>query len=96
MKKLQKHFLIVDEQQRTGDSWRNRYDSLILFTPRSYSSLPGLQLNGDPKNDPSKDEVAQYRSIYAEHFNLPILHDMKVERLQKERNNFMIRTFKGE
>ena len=32
---------IAERHQRVGDSWRNRYASLVLFTPRSYSALPG-------------------------------------------------------
>lgn len=95
LKKVQSHFLILDEQQTTGDSWRNRYDSLILFTPRSYSSLPGLQLNGDPKGYPTKDEVAEYMGVYAEHYKLPIMHQAKVNRLHKEGKTFIIQTNKG-
>ncbi|TES47061.1 NAD(P)/FAD-dependent oxidoreductase [Halalkalibacterium halodurans] len=66
LKKEQFQFLILDEQERTGDSWRNRYDSLVLFTPRSYGALPGLALNGDPNGFPTKDEIADYLQNYAE------------------------------
>jgi putative flavoprotein involved in K+ transport len=41
-------FQIVDRHPRIGASWRNRYDSLVLFTPRTYSALPGLPVPGDP------------------------------------------------
>src|SRR5690625_5638628 len=37
-------FLILDENQEVGEVWGRRYDSLVLFTPRSFSSLPGLEL----------------------------------------------------
>ena len=40
-------FELVERNLRIGDSWRQRYDSLSLFTPRSYSHLPGLLLEGD-------------------------------------------------
>ena len=39
-------FLILDKGERIGEVWRNRYESLRLFTPRAYSSLPGLALKG--------------------------------------------------
>jgi putative flavoprotein involved in K+ transport len=42
-------FRIVERHPRVGDSWRNRYASLVLFTPRSYSALPGLPVPGDSK-----------------------------------------------
>ncbi len=34
-------FVIVDENKRVGDAWRNRWDTLRLFTPARYSGLPG-------------------------------------------------------
>ena len=42
LKQTELSFLILDKESEIGESWRNRYDSLTLFTPRSYSSLPGL------------------------------------------------------
>src|SRR3954470_15269790 len=51
-------FELLERQPRIGDSWRARYDSLKLFTPRSYSALPGLALRGDPEGYPTKDELA--------------------------------------
>ena len=34
-------FVILDANDRVGDSSRKRWDSLRLFTPAKYSSLPG-------------------------------------------------------
>ncbi len=56
------------EKKRIGDTWRNRYDSLILFTPKSYSSLPGISLEGDNNALPTKDEIADYLAAYAKRF----------------------------
>jgi cation diffusion facilitator CzcD-associated flavoprotein CzcO len=39
-------FLILDANDRVGDSWRKRWDSLQLFTPARYSGLPGLSFPG--------------------------------------------------
>jgi putative flavoprotein involved in K+ transport len=65
-------YTVVDSHSRVGDSWRQRYDSLVLFTPRSYSALPGLTVAGDPTGYPTKDEIADYLESYAAHFALPI------------------------
>lgn len=40
-------YQVVERHPRLGDSWRRRYDSLVLFTPRAYSALPGLSIPGD-------------------------------------------------
>src|ERR1700730_6468683 len=65
-------YQILERHSRVGDSWRQRYDSLALFTPRSYSALPGLAVAGDPNGYPHKDEIAVYLESYAAHFGLPI------------------------
>ena len=33
-------FVILDGNERIGESWRRRYDSLRLFTPARYVGLP--------------------------------------------------------
>jgi putative flavoprotein involved in K+ transport len=35
-------FVILDAAARVGDTWRNRWDSLRLFTPAFHSGLPGM------------------------------------------------------
>ncbi|WP_437182760.1 FAD-dependent oxidoreductase [Shouchella patagoniensis] len=35
LKQQGKSFLILDEKGDVGDSWKKRYDSLVLFTPRN-------------------------------------------------------------
>ena len=64
-------FLILDKGEKIGEVWRNRYDSLRLFTPRSYSSLPGLAFDGIQSDYPTKGEIAEYLSFYGETFSLP-------------------------
>jgi putative flavoprotein involved in K+ transport len=73
--------LIIDAGARTGDTWRDRYDSLTLFTPRAYSQLPGLDLEGDPDGYPTKDEIADYLEAYASTFDLPVQHSRPVRRV---------------
>ncbi|GLZ14888.1 putative oxidoreductase CzcO [Actinomadura sp. NBRC 104425] len=72
-------FAIVDAHPRVGESWRRRWDSLTLFTPRRYDALPGLPFPGDPDGHPGKDEVADYLERYAAHFDLPMHLNSRVE-----------------
>jgi putative flavoprotein involved in K+ transport len=76
--------LILEAAPRIGDSWRNRYDSLTLFTPRAYSQLPGCALPGDQHGYPSRDEFADYLEEFAKAKGLPVRLNAKVERLEKE------------
>lgn len=77
-------FLVVDANARTGDSWRDRWDSLTLFTPNWANSLPGLPIPGDDWDFPTKDELADYLESYATHFELPIRHETRIERLSRQ------------
>ncbi|NUU75382.1 flavin-containing monooxygenase [Paenibacillus xylanilyticus] len=88
-------FLLIDKSNRIGESWRQRYDSLTLFTPRSYSSLPGLPLEGDPNGYATKDEISTYLEKYATTFTLPIQLSTEVISLEAAEQSFDINTTKG-
>ncbi|MBM7713563.1 putative flavoprotein involved in K+ transport [Bacillus thermophilus] len=94
LKQLDQSFLIIDKSEAIGSSWKSRYDSLILFTPRQYSSLPGLKLAGNPHDYPTKDEIADYLITYRETFQLPVQTGIEVSRIWKENNHFLIETNK--
>ena len=84
------NFIILDDNSRTGDSWRKRWDSLRLFTPSQFNGLPGMPF---PKPDnylPSKNEVADYLEEYAKQFNLPIRHSIKVKTLSRDGKGYHI------
>lgn len=89
-------FLIVDKSTELGESWRNRYDSLTLFTPRGHSMLPGLTLTGNPKIYPTKNEIAAYLVDYANAFSLPIRLKTEVKELLKIDQGFKVVTVDNE
>jgi putative flavoprotein involved in K+ transport len=76
-------FVILDENDRIGDAWRNRWDSLRLFTPARYSGLPGLRFPAPPSSYPTKDETADYMEAYAREFGLPVRTGVRIDRLSK-------------
>jgi putative flavoprotein involved in K+ transport len=88
-------FQIIERHQHVGDSWRFRYDSLKLFSPRSFSALPGLKLPGDPNGFATKDEIAGYLETYAKHFALPVVTGTAVRKLEKAANGFQATTDDG-
>ncbi len=88
-------FTILDAHPRVGDAWRNRWDSLTLFTPRRYDALPGRAFPGDPDGHPGKDEVADYLRDYAEHFALPVHTGCRVTALRPRPGGFVAETSTG-
>lgn len=89
-------FVIVDANACVGDSWRNRWDSLHLFTPNRFNSLPGMPFPGDDWGFPSKDDVADYLEAYAARFELPIRNRVRVEGLTRPGQCFVATTGNGE
>src|SRR3954447_1328536 len=83
-------FVIVDANQRSGDAWRSRWDSLRLFSPAQYDSLPGLPLAMRKGGFPGKDELADYLEGYAAHFKLPILRGISVTRVARQATGFLV------
>ncbi|MBM7634412.1 flavin-containing monooxygenase [Geomicrobium sediminis] len=84
LKRKNKCFIILDENETTGESWRRRYDSLQLFTPRNYSQLHGFLFNGDPAGFPHKNEVVDYLKRFKEENDLPVIYNQKVKELSQE------------
>ncbi|MCM3782236.1 NAD(P)/FAD-dependent oxidoreductase [Neobacillus mesonae] len=89
------NFLIIDAASSIGDSWRKRYDSLYLFTPRMYDDLPGMPLEGDRNGLPSKDEIADYLEIYVKQMDLPLSLECLTIRLWQKEEIFYAETTQG-
>jgi putative flavoprotein involved in K+ transport len=83
-------FVILDENDRIGDAWRKRWDSLRLFTPGRYDGLPGMAFPGSPSSYPTKDETADYLEAYTREFELPVRTGVKVDRLSKAGDQFEV------
>ena len=83
-------FVILDANQRVGDAWRNRWDSLRLFTPARYARLPGFTFPARGDVAPTKDEMADYLEAYAKRFQLPVRTGVKVDSLTKEGDRFVV------
>jgi putative flavoprotein involved in K+ transport len=85
-----KKVVILDSADSIGAAWRNRWDSLVLFTPRRYDALPGLSFPGEPDGYPTRDEVIAYLEQYAAAFELPIELQSEVRSLTRRDGRFVI------
>ncbi|KES07932.1 FAD-dependent oxidoreductase [Streptomyces toyocaensis] len=64
--------LVLEAADQPGGSWPHYYDSLTLFSPARYSSLPGLRFPGDGDRYPARDEVVDYLRVYARRLDADI------------------------
>ncbi len=83
-------FLILDANRRIGDAWRNRWDSLRLFTPARYAGLPGLPFPARGDSFPTKNQIADYLEAYANRFDLPVQTGVPVDRVSRDGDRFLV------
>src|SRR4029450_5373181 len=77
-------FVILEANERIGDSWRERWGSLRLFTPVRYSSLDGMGFPGPPRAFPTKDQVADSLEPYATRYELPVRTGIRADGLSRD------------
>ena len=84
------NFAILEAAEEPSDAWRARWDSLKLFTPARYSSLPGLPFPGDPNAYPGRDDVVDYLTEYARQFTLPIVLGSRVRSIRQAKSRYLV------
>lgn len=89
-------FLIVDAAGQVAGSWPQYYDSLELFSPVRYSSLPGLTMAGAPMAYPRRDDVVRYLHDYAAYFALPVRLNTRIAAVERSDAAFVLRLDRGE
>ena len=85
-----RRFTILETRDSVGSAWRDRWESLVLFTPRRYDALPGLAFPGNPDGYPTRDEVISYLERYAETFELPIEFNSPVRSVTRRDDAFVV------
>ena len=88
--KQERSFVILDAKERIGDSWRQRWDSLRVFTPARYDGLPGWSFPAPGWSYPTKDEVGDYLESYAARFRLPVRSGIRVDGLARENGRYLV------
>jgi putative flavoprotein involved in K+ transport len=89
LKEQGRSFLILDASGRVGDSWRNRWDSLKLYSPALKDGLPGMPFPAKRTAYPTKDEMADYLEAYAARFELPVRGATAVDTVTKQNGRYV-------
>jgi putative flavoprotein involved in K+ transport len=88
--KRERPFVILEANERIGDSWRKRWDSLRVFTPARADGLTGWPFPGSPWSFPTKDEMGDYMEAYAKRFDLPVRTGVRVDGVSREENRYIV------
>ena len=87
--------VILEASDRPAGSWPRYYDSLRVFSPARYSSMPGMPFPGPPDRYPDRDEVADYLEHYAAQLDAEIQTNTRVETIQQDGREFIVFTEGG-
>jgi putative flavoprotein involved in K+ transport len=85
-----RRFTILEAAGEPAAAWRTRWDSLKLFTPVRYDSLPGLTFPGDPDSYPGRRDVVAYLTDYAQRFELPVEFNRRVRSVRPRDGGFLV------
>jgi putative flavoprotein involved in K+ transport len=85
-------FVVLEAGSELGHTWRERWDSLKLFTPAQYDGLPGMPFPAAADSYPTKDPVADYLQTYVSAFDLPVRLNAMVTSLTRTNDGFQVRT----
>ncbi|HEY0657347.1 MAG TPA: NAD(P)-binding domain-containing protein, partial [Pyrinomonadaceae bacterium] len=89
-------YVILDAQEKSGGAWLRAWNSLHLFSPARWSSLPGWLFPGNPERYPSRDEVIDYLVQYENRYQLPVLRPVKVNTVSRNNKDFVLDTTAGD
>ncbi len=84
LRRAKLNYLILDKQDSSGGAWLHTWDSLTLFSPAEYSSLPGWAMQKSENKFPKKQEVIEYLQQYEQHYQLNIKRNNEVIEVKKE------------
>jgi putative flavoprotein involved in K+ transport len=96
LKRAGLHFVVLETGSTPTGSWSQYYESLQLFSPARYSSLPGLPFPGAPSRYPRREEVCSYLQSYEDHFQFPIHFHQRVEQVKQVEAGFLVMTEAGD
>ena len=82
--------VVLESGSEPVGSWPSYYDSLTLFSPARYSSLPGMPFPGDPDRYPHRDEVVDYLSRYAKNLDADIRTGHRVTAVRRHDGRFSV------
>ena len=92
LRKTHLNYLILDQQQQAGGSWLHYWESLRLFSPAQWSSLPGVLMPGGADYYPSRNDTIRYLEDYESRYRLPVERPVTVHHVRKNQRLFTLET----
>lgn len=88
-------FEILDDQPAPGGAWQQGWDSLHLFSPAQWSSLPGWLMPPSSESYPSREHVVHYLAEYERRYQFTIHRPIKVKSVSRLDQGLQVSTDRG-
>lgn len=95
LQRLDLNYMILDDQSESGGAWLHAWDSLTLFSPAEYSSLPGWMMPKSENKFPLREELIDYLKAYEERYKIRIQRSVRVKAVNKINEGFELETDAG-
>ena len=82
--------VILDANDRIGDSWRKRWPSLRLYSPARADGLPGMRFPAPSSSFPTGSDMADYLEAYARELGLPVRTGTAVDGLERNGDGYVV------
>ena len=92
LRRAKAEFLVLDDQDEAGGSWSRTWDSLHLFSPARWSSLPGWLMPGGVDEYPTRDDTLAYLREYERRYEVPVRRPVHVETVRRDGAELVVRS----
>jgi putative flavoprotein involved in K+ transport len=89
-------YVLLDSEKNPGGAWQHTWESLSLFSPAQWSSLPGVLMPGGQNYYPTRQETIQYLQDYENKYRFPVVRPVKVSAVEKQGDLFLLTTTAGD
>lgn len=94
---------LFDDRDGPGGAWRTGWDSLRLFSPAEWSSLPGYlfprhlgEAAPETREAPHRDDVLGYLAAYEARYELPVWRPVRVTAVRDAGAHLRVETDRGD
>lgn len=96
LRRLGLDFVVLDAQSAPGGAWRHGWESLRLFSPAAYSSLPGRPMPvQEGEAYPDTGHAVGYLTDYERRYGLPVRRRTRVRGVHRDGRFLRVETVSG-
>ena len=96
LRRAKAEYLVLDDQASPGGSWTRTWDSLRLFSPARWSSLPGWLMPGSDAEYPTRGEALAYLTEYERRYEIPVRRPVHVDSVRRDGRHLVVSSATGE